>query len=277
MTMKTTVVLVLSLVLFSCVDHNLDTSETRFPALERHFNLETGEAIAEKSFVYDKDRNLVRETYKPLTPKVGGYENSYEYDAQHNRILVLSRQVSEVSTYSLARFTYDADKKIEEQYYGTDVNSHRPHTKVVYYYTGIQADSAVTFQIPYDGKDYKFGGASYFKYDNDGRLLEEQKRFFDGSLVVMKMNNYDGDLLRETCNPVTGQEGIFNCTRYEYNSQKRLIRKYATFTDTADRLLEEHTYTEGLLTESKIFDQRYYLPAYNADPTPYTLQVIYEY
>ena len=277
--MKTTVVLILScLVLFSCAEHNVDKAETRLPVLERHFNMETGEAIAEKSFVYDKDRNLIRESYKPLTSKVGGYETIYEYDDQHNNILTLSRGVSpEAGHFNLARYTYDGDKKIEEQFYGADVNSHRPHTKVVFYYNGIQADSSVTFQLFHDENDYKFGGASYFKYDNEGRVIEEQRRFFDGSLLVTKMNTYDGELLRETCNPVTGQEGVFNCTRYEYNAQKNLIRKYATLTGTADKLLEEHTYAEGLLTQSKIFEQKYYLPAYNADPTPFTLQILYEY
>jgi hypothetical protein len=54
--MKTTVVLMLScLLLFSCSENNVDKAETRLPALERHYNLETGEAIAEKSFVYDKE------------------------------------------------------------------------------------------------------------------------------------------------------------------------------------------------------------------------------
>jgi hypothetical protein len=191
---------------------------------------------------------------------------------------MLSRGTSpELEYVNLVRYTYDGDKRTEEQYYGADVNAQRPHTKVVYYYSATQADSSVTFQLFFNENDYKLGGASYFKYDNDGRLIEEQKRFFDGSEVVTKMNSYDGELLKETCNPVTGQEGVYNCTRYEYNSQKNLIRKYSTLTGTPDQLLEEHTYTEGLLTETKIFNQQYYLPAYAADPTPYTLHIIYEY
>ena len=276
--MKTTVVVTFTcLALFSCVDNTLDKSETRLPVLERHYNMETGDAIAEKSFVYDKNQNLIRESYKPLISKVGGYENIYEYDDQHNRILILSRHTSDVASYSIARFTYDGDKKIEEQYYGNDVSARLPHTKVVYYYSGSQPDSSRTLQLFANENDYNYAGASYFKYDIQGRLIEEQRRFYDGSLVAIKMNNYDGELLQQTCNPVTGQEGVFNCTKYEYKSQKKLIRKYATLTGTADKLLEEDTYTEGLLTESKIFDQKYYLPAYNADPTPYTLKIIYEY
>ena len=280
--MKTTVVFILSsLVLFSCADQTLDTSETRLPVLERHYNMETGEAIAEKSFVYDNHRNLVRETYKPLISKIGGaYEIINEYDIQQHRILMFVRHINQVESYELVRFTYDGDKKVEEQYYGAGVNSQLPHTKVMYYYNGNQADSSVTLINQYSlskPNDYKFNVASYFTYDNQGRLLEEHRRTSFGDMWVVTMNNYDVDLLKETCNPVTGQEGVFNCTRYEYNSQKKLIRKYATLTGTPDRLLEEHTYTNGLLTETKIFDQKYYLPAYNPDPTPYTLQIKYEY
>lgn len=275
--MKTTVVFVLSLlVLCSCVDNALDKSETRFPVLERHYNMETGEAIAEKYFEYDRNRNLIREAYKPLSSKVGGYETLYEYDAQHNRIMQLNR-VSETHSYTLVRFIYDGHKKTEEHYYGSDPAAQTPHTKVIYYYNSSLADSSVTFQKFYGGNQFTPGGASYFKYDNQERVIEEKKRTFDGSLFVVAMNTYDGDLLKETCNPVTGQEGVFNCTKFEYNSQKKLIRKYATLTGTPDRLLEEHTYTEGLLTQTKVFNQLYYLPAYNADPTPYTLQITYEY
>ena len=280
--MKTTVVFMLScLMLFSCADPILDKSETRLPVLERHYNLETGDAIGEKSFVYDKNRNLIRESYKPLTSKgyeygLYGYEINYEYDDQQNRILMLTRYFGEMHSYSLTRFVYDGGKKAEEQYYSMDVNSSRPHTKVVYYYNSNQADSTVTFQILSNMNDYSFGGASYFNYDNQERLIEEKRRLPFGSMWIAAMNNYEGELLQATCNPVTGQEGVFNCTRYEYNSQKNLIRKYATLTGTADRLLEEHTYTEGLLTETKVFDQNYYLQVY-ADPIRYTRQIKYEY
>src|SRR4026209_1361263 len=99
--MKTTVVVTFTcLALFSCVDNTLDKSKTRLPVLERHYNMETGDAIAEKSFVYDKNQNLIRESYKPLISKVGGYENIYGYDDQHNRILILSRHTSDVASYS---------------------------------------------------------------------------------------------------------------------------------------------------------------------------------
>jgi hypothetical protein len=276
--MKTTVVLLLcALLMLSCADDTLDQSDSRPPVLERHFHLETGEAIAEKSFSYDNNGNLVREHYKALTPKVQSYENIYEYDAHHNRILTLHRLMGETESVSLARYIYDGDKKIEEQYYGSDVTARRPHTKVMYYYNGSRADSSVIRQVLYNMNDYGFGGASYFKYDTEGRLIEEQRRSFNGDVWVASLNSYNGELLNETCNPVTGEEGVFNCTRYEYNTEKKVIRKYATLTGTVDQLLEEHSYAEGLLKESKIFKQKYYLPAYNADPTPYTLQIIYEY
>jgi len=283
--MKTPVVFILAcFVLCSCAEHTIDKSETRLPVLERHYNMETGEAIAEKSYVYDKYRNLIRESYKLLTPKtyqygVYSYEINYEYDAQQNRILMLTRYLGETESYSLVRFVYDGNKKVEEQYYTMDVNSQRPHTKTTYYYSGAQADSSVTLVHQYfiDRTDaYNFSSASYFKYDNQERLIEEQRRPAFGSKWVASINDYDGDLLQKSCNPVTGQEGVFNCTRYEYNSQKNLIRKYATFTGTPDRLLEEHTYTEGLRAETKIFNQNYYLLVYG-DPSLYTLQIKYEY
>jgi hypothetical protein len=212
-----------------------------------------------------------------LTPKVAAYENIYEYDAQHNRVLILHRILGDAESYSLTRFKFDDGKKIEEQYYGSDVTARRPHTKVVFYYTGNQADSTITYQIFQNESDYKFGGASYFTYDAQGRLIEEQKRFWNGSRAVISLNNYENELLQQSCNPVTEQEGVSNCTRFEYNVDKKLIRKYATLTGTVDLLLEENSYTNGLLTETKVFNQKYYLPAYDADPTPYTLQIKYEY
>jgi hypothetical protein len=121
------------------------------------------------------------------------------------------------------KFRYDGPKKIADEFYRSDLHGETPNTIVMYYYSGVEPDSVIAYYRN-SAAEFKFNYGLYFRYDDRWRLLEEKRRFFDGNIIVSKINTYTGDLLTQTCNPVTGQEDVLNCTKFEYNQDETLFR-----------------------------------------------------
>jgi hypothetical protein len=276
--MKTRYVFLLCCVVaLSCTDHSVKKADLALPSRELHYNMETGEPVAEKLFTYDVNGNLLSESYNALTPKVRSSQINYTYDAENRMTSQVTRFIDEpVDSYAIVKFRYDGHKKIADEYYSSDSPGETPHSILMYYYGSVEPDSVIAYHHN-SAAEFKFNYGTYFRYDDRWRLLEETRKFFDGSIIVTKINTYLGDVLTQSCNPVTGQEGALNCTKFEYHQDETLFRIYATLTGHPDRLLEEYTYQDKLLAEKKVFDQHYYFPAYNSDQTPYTLLVKVEY
>jgi hypothetical protein len=115
--MKTRYVFLLCCVVaLSCTDHSVKKADLALPSRELHYNMETGEPVAEKLFTYDVNGNLLSESYNALTPKVRSSQINYTYDAENRMTSQVTRFIDEpVDSYAIVKFRYDGHKKIADE------------------------------------------------------------------------------------------------------------------------------------------------------------------
>ena len=267
--------ILLSLIAFliACQDNNEIVIPQKLPIREIYLKLETGVQLGVKTFTYNQSGNLLRELYQDARFQEANYEIRNEYDANERKTKLI-HTFSDPTNFNTVEYTYEKGKvKTETLYY----QEAYPHYRIKYFYNNHeQSDSSHHFyhqSLNNIGFTYNF--TTHYRYI-DGRLIKEWRK---GTNVdfISKLNRYEGDRLIETCNPVTNMELVENCIRNNYTTRGQLYRVYSTYTGTPEKLLEQYTYKDNMLTKKLIFDQSDYLPAYNPDPARYTILVRYEY
>ncbi|MBN8578228.1 MAG: hypothetical protein J0L66_14885 [Cytophagales bacterium] len=263
----------LLIVLISCEEITESKRAAQIVQKETYTRLETGEKQAEKLYTYDLSGRLLKEQFIDIKFSSTGYEIQYEYDGL-NRKTKMTAAYTDINAISSVEYEYEGTQlKVVKTFQGQSET-----TKAEYFYSNhMNADSIQNFYMGNNGYIYSY--TAIMTYDTSGRLIEERWRG-DGvyiTNIVTKMNVYSGDLLMETCNPLTHMPEGRNCIKNEYNAEGNLYRVYATLTGETDRLLEESIYQGNTIKAKKIFNQRDMMPAYNADPTLYTMLVEYEY
>jgi len=254
----------------ACQDQHEVGGQQKLPIREIYRKLEMDEPLGVKTFTYDKSGNMLVERYVDERFPEANYEIRNEYDASGNKTKLIHSS-EEPSHLNTVEFAYEAGKLKMEIFYQGDF----AHSRIEYFYNNLElVDSTRHFYL-HSKLGFQYNFTTHYRYF-EGKLVKEWRK---GTNVdfISKLNRYDGDLLIETCNPVTNMELVENCVRNSYTAAGQLYRVYSTFTGTPDKLLEQYSYRDNRLTEKLVFDQGDYLPPYNPDPARYTILVHYEY
>jgi hypothetical protein len=266
----------MSLFLVACVENSLEFKDHN-PVKELHYNEDTGEVLAERNFTYDANGNLISDHFRGL--KEGMQENviTYTYDQQDRLIKLVNRFVGDVQdSYAIVKYNYEGTRRVSDEYYVDEVESFLVRKEVYHYSFHPGPDSIENFNHRKNG-EFIADGAIYYTYDAADRVLQEARKFFTGTTVVIKLNTYGGGLLAQSCSPPNIHDGKVYCQRMEYNDDGKITKLYRTETGTPDVLEEEYLYDDARLIEKRTFNQVYPSPLYSSNVTLYTLSVKLEY
>lgn len=240
------------------------------PVREIYYDFEAGEKTGEKTFSYDANGNLIRESFTDLNSPLSNFDVFYEYDGNGN--LIKERQ-----TYPglalIKEYAWSGKRIVTET---TRREGANPLGHVEYFYSANDMPDSVrrwTYSTT-DGK-FLYANTSIYLYSENKLLKTEivtSHRHIASSRVEY---TYDGQNLVSTCDVIPGYNGgeFLNCTVQEYDRNGQLTKILLQTSDGFSELKEEFFYESGMLYEKRIYTYRTYDPSDNL----YVTQIKFEY